>query len=74
MSKRAEYKNEVKTRLTDEEYDAKQTFKALHGIDSDAAALARITRLLLLGVVGTLPARLVGVSADVGQIGPRVRA
>ncbi|WP_175760655.1 hypothetical protein [Burkholderia anthina] len=74
MSKRAEYKNEVKTRLDDEEYDAMLTFKALFGIDSDSAAMKRIVRLYLLGVVGTLPARLVGVSADVGQIGPRVRA
>ncbi|AYY96928.1 hypothetical protein EGY19_05325 [Burkholderia multivorans] len=70
---RAEYKNEVKTRLTDEEYDAMQTFKALHGIESDSAALARITRLLLLGVVGTLPQQLVAVSADAGRIGPKVR-
>ena len=71
MKRRAEFRNEVKTRLTDEEYGAMQTFKALHGIESDSAALARITRLLLLGVVGTLPADLTGVSADLGQGGPR---
>jgi hypothetical protein len=71
MKKRAEYRNDVKTRLTDEEYEAMQTFKALHGIDSDSAALARIARLLLLGVVGTLPANLTGVSSISGQSGRR---
>jgi hypothetical protein len=67
MKKRAEYRNDVKTRLPDEEYEAMQTFKALHGIDSDSAALARIARLFLLGVVGNLPANLTGVSSVRGQ-------
>ncbi|CAG9259566.1 conserved hypothetical protein [Burkholderia diffusa] len=71
---RAEYRNEVKTRLRDAAYEALQTWKALHGIDSDSAALARPTELMLFGAVGTLPAQLVAVSADMGQIGPRVRA
>ncbi|WP_176077477.1 hypothetical protein [Burkholderia dolosa] len=71
---RAEYRNEVKTRLRDVAYEALQTWKALHGIDSDSAALARLTELMLFGAVGTLPAQLVAVSADMGQIGPRVRA
>ncbi|WP_176048176.1 hypothetical protein [Burkholderia sp. BCC1644] len=71
---RAEYRNEVKTRLRDPAYEALQTWKALHGIDSDSAALARLTELMLFGAVGTLPAQLVAVSADLGQIGPRVRA
>ncbi|EKS9800302.1 MULTISPECIES: hypothetical protein [Burkholderia] len=71
---RAEYRNEVKTRLRDAAYEALQTWKALHGIDSDSAALARLTELMLFGAVGTLPAQLVAVSAGVGQIGPQVRA
>jgi hypothetical protein len=71
---RAEYRNEVKTRLRDAAYEALQTWKALHGIDSDSAALARLTELMLFGAVGTLPAQLVAVSAEMGQIGPRVRA
>ncbi|HDR9834687.1 hypothetical protein [Burkholderia multivorans] len=71
---RAEYRNEVKTRLRDVAYEALQTWKALHGIDSDSAALARLTELMLFGAVGTLPAQLVGVSAAVGQNGPQVRA
>lgn len=61
--------NEVKTRLTDRAYDALQTFKQLHGIESDSAALSRITSLFLLGHVGTLPAQLVAGSVRVGAYG-----
>ncbi|WP_186224600.1 hypothetical protein ACN262_08405 [Burkholderia gladioli] len=74
MSRRPEFRNEVKTRLTDEEYDAMQAFKAVYGIESDSAALKRIARLLLLGFSNTVPTRLVGVSADLGRNGPAVRA
>ncbi|HGF4015195.1 hypothetical protein [Burkholderia cenocepacia] len=70
---RAEYRNEVKTRLRDAAYEALQTWKALHGIDSDSAALARLTELMLFGVVGTLPAQLVTVSSEAGHTGPKVR-
>jgi len=71
MKKRAEYRNPAKTMLRDRTYDAMQQFKAVYGIDSDSAALARIADLFLLGVVGTLPADLTGVSSDSGQSVPR---
>ncbi|MDR5756996.1 hypothetical protein [Caballeronia sp. LZ035] len=51
-----------------------QTFKALNGIDSDSAALARITKLFLFGTVGTLPANLIGVSAEASHVGSTVHA
>jgi hypothetical protein len=71
---RAEYRNEVKTRLRDVAYDALQTWKTLQGIDSDSAALARLTELMLFGAVGILPTQLVAVSAELGHSGPQVRA
>ncbi len=71
MSRRAEFRNEVKTRLRDRVYDALQVYKELNGIDSDSAALNRVVEVALLGVVGTLPAKLVGISADLGQVGTR---
>lgn len=74
VSRRAEYRNEVKTRMRDRPYEAMQAWKELHGIDSDSAALNRIAELFLLGAVGNLPAQLVAVSADVGHTGPRVNA
>lgn len=74
MSRRAEYRNEVKTRLRDRVYDALQLYKQVHGIDSDSAALNRLTEVALFGHVGTLPAAIAGVSDEPGHIGPRVAA
>lgn len=53
MARRAEYRNEVKTRLRDEVYVRLQDFKQLHFIDSDSAALARLAEMLLCGIVPT---------------------
>ncbi|MDR5797220.1 hypothetical protein QCE49_27875 [Caballeronia sp. LZ008] len=74
MSRRAEFRNEVKTRLEDPVYEGMQAFKALYGIDSDSAALARIAKLFLFGTVGTLPANLLGVSVASPQVGSAVSA
>ncbi|MGN6589341.1 MAG: hypothetical protein ACTHKE_03515 [Sphingomicrobium sp.] len=74
MSRRTEARNEVKTRLSDREYEGMQAFKALHGIESDSAALARITSLLLFGTVGNLPANLIDRSASAAQFGTLVAA
>ena len=70
--KRAEYRNEVKTRLDDTCYDALQMFKQLNGIESDSAALARIVKLSLFGVVGTLPTSYLNVSAEAAQMGTAI--
>jgi hypothetical protein len=74
MSRRTEFRNEVKTRLSDKEFVALQAFKALHGIDGDSAGLARIVRLHLFGAVGNLPANLTTFSADMAQGGTQVNA
>lgn len=74
MSRRTEYRNEVKTRLDDRTYEGMQAFKALHGIESDSAALARITSLMLFGTVGNLPANLLERSAISAQNGTMVAA
>lgn len=70
MARRAEYRNEVKTRLRDEVYTRLQDFKQLHFIDSDSAALARLVEMLLLGIV---PAHRTSVSDVQGHIGPQTR-
>ncbi|BEU21596.1 hypothetical protein [Paraburkholderia sp. 22B1P] len=71
MSKRAPFRNEVKSRFDDPTYEALLKYQAIHGIESTSAALARITRMALLGVIGMLPAEISGVSADASQGGPR---
>lgn len=71
---RAAYRNEIKTRVEDPVYEGMQAYKALHGIDSDSAAVARILKLFLFGTVGTLPANLIGVSVSTAQNGAHVAA
>jgi hypothetical protein len=71
---RAAYRNEVKTRLEDPVYEGMQAFKALNGIDTDSAALARITKLFLFGTVGTLPANLMDRNAASARSGNAVIA
>lgn len=61
MSRRAEYRNEVKTRLRDEVYVRLQNYKQLNFIDSDSAAIARLVEVLLCGIV---PAQRACVSDD----------
>lgn len=51
MKRRAEYRTEVKTRLTDEVYERLQLFKELNYITSDSEALARLATIALFGVI-----------------------
>lgn len=60
-------RNAVKTQLTDEEYEALQAFRDLHGIQSDSLALSTIARLHLLGVMGRMPTALSLSSTNSGQ-------
>lgn len=74
MSRRTEYRNEVKTRLDDRTYEGMQAFKALNGIESDSAALARMASLMLFGTVGNLPVNLIDRSTNAAQNGTLVAA
>lgn len=67
MRRRASYRNEVKTRLSDRLYCGLQTFKQLKGIESDSAALCRLAEMGLFGTVGNLPANLMDISAEMSH-------
>jgi len=67
---RATAKNEVKTRLDDDEYDALQLFRNAYGYESDSQAIKRAVRMLLLGVVGIMPGAAISVSVNSGHSGP----
>jgi hypothetical protein len=71
MKRRAPYRNEVKTRFDDPTYDAFLRYQQLHGIESESAALLRLARTALLGVIGMLPSEFSGVSDDPAHIGTR---
>lgn len=71
MSRRAEYRNELKTRVRDEVYVRLKDFQKLNYIDSESQAVARLLEMLLCGIV---PASHKGVSGEIDQPGPRETA
>jgi hypothetical protein len=74
MSRRTEYRNELKTRVPDEIVEALRAWKALHGVQHDSSAVERILRLHLFGSIGSLPADLIDRSAYAVHSGTRVAA
>jgi hypothetical protein len=67
MRRRTRYVNEIKTSLTDEEYEALERYKAIFDVPSDADAARKALRLMLFGMVGNLPPNLVFSSEEPGQ-------
>lgn len=68
MARRAEYRNELKTRVRDEVYVRLKDFQKLNYIDSESQAVARLLEMLLCGIV---PVSHQGVSGELDQSGPR---
>lgn len=66
-SEYAEFKNEIKTTLTDRAYKGLKAYMALNGIRSDADGVRRLAELQLFGAVGNLPANLIDDSEALGQ-------
>jgi hypothetical protein len=69
MAERARYRREIKIRVDDVLGEGIQAYKTLNGIASDSEAVTRIARLFLFGTVGSLPANLLAVSAEVAKAG-----
>ncbi|MCP1121594.1 hypothetical protein ACQUFY_20965 [Robbsia andropogonis] len=67
---RAPAKNELKTRVDDDEYDALQAFREKYDIDTEAQAVRRALRIALFGVSGMLPSSPSVVSVNSGHSGP----
>jgi hypothetical protein len=67
---RAEYRNEVKTRLPDDVYVRLMKFREDNFIESDSKAVERLLRMLLCGIVRGSDET---VSGALTQTGPRER-
>ncbi|CAE6811122.1 hypothetical protein R69746_05624 [Paraburkholderia aspalathi] len=74
MSRRTEYRNEVKIRLDDRTYEGLLAWKALNGIDYASTAGGRAIQLFLFGTVGNLPANLLDRSSAEARFGTEVPA
>jgi hypothetical protein len=69
MAERAKYRKEIKIRVGDVLDRGIQAYKTLHNVPSDSEAVVRMATLYLFGTIGSLPANLVDVSAEVAQAG-----
>jgi len=68
------FRNEIKTRVEDELYDALHRYiRSNHGI-SEAKACRDLLRFALMGVLATMPQSLVDSSPDPASLGPRTTA
>ena len=68
------FRNEIKTRVEDELYDALHRYRRMnHGI-SEAQACRDLLRFALMGMLATMPQPLVDSSPAPANLGPRTTA
>lgn len=71
---KTEYRNEVKTRVTDRAYEAVQMYMQSNRCASEARAISDLLELALFGTVGSVPFDLADSSHELGQFGPKTHA
>lgn len=71
---KTEYRNEVKTRVTDPTYDGLQQYMQANRCASEARAISELLELALFGTTGSVPHGLVHSSHEMGQFGTKTPA
>ena len=71
---RTDFKNEMKTRVTDRVWDGVKQFQADNRIDSEARAISQLLELALFGTVGNMPEELLQIRHDMAQFGTKTPA
>ena len=74
MRRRTVYVNEIKTSLTDAEYERLLAYQAAFDVPTVAEAARKLLRQGLFGMVPNLPLNLLSSSEGMGQVGRRVAA
>ena len=67
---KTEFRNELKTRVSDRVYDGVQQFLATNKCASEARAISELLELALFGTVGSVPPVLPDNSHEMAQSGP----
>lgn len=67
---RTEYRNELKTRVSDRVYEGVQQFLAANRCASEARAISELLELALFGTVGSVPSQLADNSHETSHSGP----
>lgn len=68
---KTEYRNELKTRVTDPTYDGVQQYMAANRCASEARAISELLELALFGTIGSVPHGLLGSSHEMAQFGTK---
>lgn len=71
---KTEFRNEVKTRVTDRAYEAVQMYMQANRCASEARAISDLLELALFGTVGSVPEALAVSSHGIAQFGPKTPA
>lgn len=71
---KTDFRNEMKTRVTDKVYEGVQRFRDENRIDSEARAISQLLELALFGTVGSVPGSLLDIRHELGQFGPKTHA
>ena len=71
---KTEFRNEIKTRVTDRAYEAVHTYMLANSCASEARAVSELLELALFGAVGSIPTSLVVRSHEMAQLGTEIAA
>lgn len=71
---KTEFRNELKTRVTDPVYDGVQQYMQANRCASEARAISELLELALFGTIGSVPQCLVDGSHGMAQSGTKTPA
>jgi hypothetical protein len=71
---KTEFRNELKTRVTDGVYDGVQTYMTLHRCVSEARAISELLEIALYGEMRSVPQSLIQGGHETVQFGPKTLA
>jgi hypothetical protein len=71
---KTEFRNEVKTRVSDRAYEGICEFVRKNGYVSEARGISDLLELALFGAVGTVPVYLSGSCHELAQFGTKTHA
>ena len=71
---RTDFRNELKTRVTDKVFDGVKQYQEENRIDSEARAISQLIELALYGTVGSIPQALLNRSHEMAQFGTKTLA
>lgn len=71
---KTDFRNEMKTRVTDKVFDGVKQFQEENRIDSEARAISQLLELALYGTVGSIPQSLINHSHEMAQFGTKTLA